>query len=171
MSCCPPGILSLPGPAAGLMCSVAFRFTSACRLPANKSTWPTYPSPGCPRPSSRRKRDFLHRCLRSLPILPSWPTIFPKSSWPVVSQSRSRGVDLLFRNCGDDHATTRTRNSPLWINPLMPVYWCFSLPAVAARVLYLECLKETETHSDVTWAISKFQDSLKKVRPPRQIPI
>lgn len=72
---------------------------------------------------------------------------------------------------GDHHETRRTRGNELWINPLMPVYWCFQLEAVARRVLYLNAIKETVSHSDVTWAISAFQDSCTTIRPRKPLPL
>jgi hypothetical protein len=49
---------------------------------------------------------------------------------------------------GDYHATSRTRASTLWINPLMSICWVFRLTGVAARCLYLDLLKHTVADYD-----------------------
>lgn len=71
---------------------------------------------------------------------------------------------------GDHHATPRTEFSELWINPLMPIYWCFRLAPVAERVLYREDLRETESYRDVTEVIARFRDACSTIRPRRIIP-
>lgn len=65
---------------------------------------------------------------------------------------------------GDYHATPRTDGSTLWINPLMPVYWCFRFPQIAQRILYLEDMKETETIRDVINVIKAFRKNCKTIR-------
>ena len=72
---------------------------------------------------------------------------------------------------GDYHATPRTRYSKLWINPLMPVYWCFRLEAVAQRILYLDAVKATETYGDVQFVIRRFRETHTRLRLPKQIPV
>lgn len=74
-------------------------------------------------------------------------------------------------NYGNHHTTQRTRNSQLWINPLMPVYWCFKLPTVAERILYREAMKNTETFDDVNGIITEFRLSCQNIRPREDIPV
>lgn len=74
-------------------------------------------------------------------------------------------------NYGNHHTTARTRNSKLWINPLMPVYWCFKLQPIAERLLYREALKSTETLDDVSSVIKEFRASCKNIRPREDIPV
>jgi hypothetical protein len=72
---------------------------------------------------------------------------------------------------GDYHSTSRTKGSKLWINPLMPVYWCFSLGAVAQRNLYLEAMKNTYSYADINQTIAKFRQTLKgNVKQRHSIP-
>lgn len=72
---------------------------------------------------------------------------------------------------GDHHTTPRTWNSKLWINPLMPVYWCFQLATVAERILYREAMKGTEKYSDVNRVIKEFRESCPNIRPREEIPV
>lgn len=72
---------------------------------------------------------------------------------------------------GDHHATPRTEFSELWINPFMPVYWCFRLAPVAERVLYREALRETESYRDVTAVIEQFRASCPTIRPSKGLPV
>lgn len=57
---------------------------------------------------------------------------------------------------GDYHATPRTEGSKLFINPLMSMYWCFEVDAVARRCLYLDYLKDTWSRWDVHRAIHNY---------------
>ena len=80
-------------------------------------------------------------------------------------------LSALSGHYGDYHATSRTRYSKLWINPLMPVYWCFHLAAVARRILYLDAMRTTETYEDVRSVINQFRDTCTEVRHRQQIPL
>ena len=71
---------------------------------------------------------------------------------------------------GDFHATWRTRGSELYINPLMGLYWSFSLDGVAERCLYLEKIKDTDHLYGVTHAISTYRTFAKK-RPWKELPV
>jgi hypothetical protein len=86
----------------------------------------------------------------------------------IVSSSIISAID---GNYGDYHATPRTRNSKLWINPLMPVYWCFKLSAVAERILYREAMKDTVKYADVNGVINEFRESCHTIRPRQDIPV
>ena len=72
---------------------------------------------------------------------------------------------------GDHHATPRTSNSELWINPLMSLYWCFQLSQVANQVLYLDELKQTETSSDVAQVLANWRENRPNTRSRKQIPV
>jgi hypothetical protein len=72
----------------------------------------------------------------------------------IVSSSILAAVEGHF---GDHHATYRTEGSPLFINPLMSLYWCFRLEAVARRNLYLDRVRDTETYQDLTVAINTYR--------------
>jgi len=88
-----------------------------------------------------------------------------------VSIVSSSILSALAGHYGDYHATSRTRGSKLWINPLMPVYWCFRLAQVAERVLYLEEMKETETYDDINRVIDRFRRSCDSIRKAESIPV
>jgi hypothetical protein len=61
---------------------------------------------------------------------------------------------------GNYQRTDRTGGSELFINPLMGLYWCFSLEQVARRVLYLEGAAEIEGFVEFQSYIAGFQRSL-----------
>jgi len=86
----------------------------------------------------------------------------------IVSSSILSAIEGQY---GDHHSTLRTQSSKLWINPLMPVYWCFKLPQVAERILYKEAVKNTETFADVSGVIKEFRSSYKNIRPREEIPV
>lgn len=72
---------------------------------------------------------------------------------------------------GDVHATPRTQGSRLWINPFMPVYWCFKLGPVAERILYRAALLETRSYMDINVVIDTFRLGCSTIRPPVPIPL
>jgi hypothetical protein len=88
-----------------------------------------------------------------------------------ISIVSSSIISAIEGNYGDHHATPRTRNSKLWINPLMPVYWSFELSAVAERILYREEMKNTDTYDDVNGVIKEFRASCHNIRPRQEIPV
>lgn len=68
---------------------------------------------------------------------------------------------------GDHHRLERTAGSTLFINPLMSMYWAFTLDSVAARSLYLSRLEGTRSIFDVELQIEGFRH---EVRPrPRVV--
>jgi hypothetical protein len=71
---------------------------------------------------------------------------------------------------GDYHRTARTRGSALWINPLMPFYWCFRLGPVARRILYLDAIKQTQTMWELMQAIDAFRGACPTRRSRSVIP-
>ncbi|MCP4429069.1 MAG: DUF1152 domain-containing protein [Chloroflexi bacterium] len=74
-----------------------------------------------------------------------------------VSIVASSILSALAGHYGNHHATSRTRGSQLWINPLMPVYWTFQLDKVAERILYWDEVKETDDYMEVRSAIQTFR--------------
>lgn len=72
---------------------------------------------------------------------------------------------------GDHHATPRTSNSQLWINPLMSLYWCFRLPQVAKQILYLDEIKQTHTSHDVAILLSRWRENRRNTRSWEEIPV
>jgi hypothetical protein len=72
---------------------------------------------------------------------------------------------------GDHHATERTAGSVLWINPLMALYWCFRLEAVARRVQYLDAMKSTESFDEVRDVIVRWLATRPEPRPWESIPV
>lgn len=70
---------------------------------------------------------------------------------------------------GDYHATERTRGSELWISPLMSLYWCFMVEAVAARNLFLAALQQARTMGEMFDAIYPASDQM-PLRPAKPLP-
>ena len=71
---------------------------------------------------------------------------------------------------GDVRFTERTRNSELFVNPLMALYFCVEAPALARRNLYLDRLADTALMRQISTAIEDFRDTLPHQRPPRAYP-
>ncbi|WP_327721284.1 DUF1152 domain-containing protein [Streptomyces sp. NBC_00490] len=71
---------------------------------------------------------------------------------------------------GDVRFTERTRDSELFINPLMALYFCVDAPALARRNLYLDRLEDTALMRQISSVIADFRDELPRQRPPRAYP-
>lgn len=72
---------------------------------------------------------------------------------------------------GDYHALERTKGSELWINPLMPVYWCFRIPQVAERILYPDDIRHTEDFEEVIYFIGEFRNEHPNIKKWEKIPV
>lgn len=72
---------------------------------------------------------------------------------------------------GDHHMTSRTHGSTLWINPLMSIYWCFELKAVAERLLYDPAIRQTQTFDDVVQIIDRHTLTRESVREYFEFPL
>lgn len=70
--------------------------------------------------------------------------------------------DAIKGHFGDYHSLSRTKDSQLFINSLMSIYWCFSLDAVAKECFYLDKLMETRTYFDVQKVIWEFCDKMNR---------
>jgi len=71
---------------------------------------------------------------------------------------------------GNYHATNWTRDSDLFINPLMAQYWTFDAPRLVAGMAYAEELTETERLEDARLVIERRRTML-DIRPRRPIPL
>jgi hypothetical protein len=100
--------------------------------------------------------EALIASIRAMPRFPS-----------IVSTSILSAVGGEF---DDYHATERTRNSTLFINPLMTFYWAFRLEAVAKRLLYPDDLYATGSMEQIADVINRFRRSI-QVKPWRNIPL
>lgn len=92
----------------------------------------------------------------------------PEQQPSVINASILSAVQGHF---GDYHLTARTRDSQLWISPLMSLYWFFSVDAVAAQNLFVPQLLETRSMGDVFGATYEVRQHM-QLRPgsPVQLP-
>ena len=79
-------------------------------------------------------------------------------------------IDSVIGRFGDFHATKRTEGSSLFINPLMSLYWAFTLESVSNRHLFLDKIKHTKTYTELTLAIESLHTSQPKIRQWLEIP-
>ncbi|MFE1312714.1 DUF1152 domain-containing protein [Streptomyces sp. NPDC058755] len=71
---------------------------------------------------------------------------------------------------GDVRFTERTRDSELFVNPLMSLYFCVDLPALARANLYLDRLEGTVLMRQISSVIAGFREELPRQRAPRSFP-
>ncbi len=70
---------------------------------------------------------------------------------------------------GDVQFTKRTSGSPLFVNPLMAVYFTVDLDKLAARCLYLDRIENTLGRRQVIGRIEEFRNEV-TTRVPRGFP-
>ncbi|WP_055710761.1 DUF1152 domain-containing protein [Streptomyces torulosus] len=71
---------------------------------------------------------------------------------------------------GDVRFTERTRDSELFVNPLMALYFCVDAVGLARRNLYLDLLEKTVLTRQISSVIERFRDELPRQRRPRAFP-
>lgn len=86
----------------------------------------------------------------------------------IVCASILSAIDGRF---GDYHATSRTAGSRLFINPLMSLYWCFQLDAVAERLLYLDAIRNTDSFWEMLLEIQQFRATCKDIKGWENLPM
>ena len=72
---------------------------------------------------------------------------------------------------GDFHGTPRTRGSEQFVNPLMPLYWYFRLPAIAERIVYRDAVMASETMAEFLTAFRDYRDNHPRRSGRRDLPI
>lgn len=80
-------------------------------------------------------------------------------------------VSALDGEYGNYHKTRRTKTSELWINPLMTIYWCFELQAVARKIKYLDLIQDTNTIGELNGQLSLYRGGLEEFRGKERLPI
>lgn len=83
-------------------------------------------------------------------------------------------TDAMQGHFGNYHSTKRTGNSTLFINPLMPLYWCFQLSAIVQSIPYAEQLLTTRSAFEVDSVINKHHGKLAsqgQLRKPIPLPM
>ncbi len=85
----------------------------------------------------------------------------------IVNSSVASAIEGAF---GDHHRIDRTKDSTLWINPIMAQYFSFELAAVAERLLYRREIMSTESISEISEVIRSFRNGI-GIRPRACIPL
>ena len=83
-------------------------------------------------------------------------------------------TDAMQGHFGNHHSTTRTGNSKLFINPLMPIYWSFELAKVVDQIPYAEKLATTKSATGVMRVIAQHHNQVEKegkIRKPIPLPM
>jgi hypothetical protein len=71
---------------------------------------------------------------------------------------------------GNYHLTNKTQGSRLWISPLMPLYWFFSLDTIARRNLLYSEMRYTDTFIESWRAVVAARRTIAS-RKPTKIPL
>lgn len=87
----------------------------------------------------------------------------------IVANSVASAIGGAF---GDYHATHRTNNSELFINPLMNLYWVFLLDEVAKQNQFLPAIMQTNSFESLKFIIYTFREEIKsKIKMRKDIPL
>jgi hypothetical protein len=79
-------------------------------------------------------------------------------------------VSAVRGNYGDYHLTEKTKDSHLWISPLMALYWFFDFDVVVKRNLFLPQLQGTLTFRDALNHVMEFGRHINP-RKPTKVPL
>ena len=83
-------------------------------------------------------------------------------------------TDAMQGHFGNHHSTTRTGNSKLFINPLMPILWSFDLAKIVDQIPYAEKLASTKSATDVMRVVMSHHAQVEKegkIRKPIPLPM
>ncbi|MEV4133319.1 DUF1152 domain-containing protein [Dactylosporangium sp. NPDC049742] len=110
-------------------------------------------------PSASREaalyRDAVAHAQAATPLRPSIV------NGQIAAASRGESGDVRF--------TSRTGGSTLFVNPLMTIYFSFTVDGLASRVLYLDTLEDTVRMEQVVARIGRFRAGVTP-RPARPFP-
>lgn len=118
--------------------------------------------------------------LGAFSLTPDMPVAQRFSEAVKFACTHTTGKESIFCTCvaaaieghfGNHHPTGRTEGSELFINPLMPVYWCMKADSVIRRHLYLDQIRETNTFLELKEAVAKYEKSRDRIRPRRPLPM
>jgi len=85
----------------------------------------------------------------------------------IVCNSVASAIEGRF---GDYHATNRTKNNELFINPLMNLYWAFDLEGISKLNKILPLLSKTSNFEEIRFAIESYRMTIDKGKR-KQIPL
>ncbi|GAA4577296.1 DUF1152 domain-containing protein [Planotetraspora kaengkrachanensis] len=108
--------------------------------------------------SSREGALYLDAVARAQADVPRHPSIVNGS---IAAAIRGEFGDVQF--------TERTRNSELFVNPLMALYFAVDADGLARRSLYLDRLENTVLMRQISTIIDEFREERTR-RPPRAFP-
>lgn len=91
----------------------------------------------------------------------------PRQDTSVINSSV---VSAVQGHYDDYHMTEKTSGGQLWISPLMPIYWYFDLPILAAHNLLLKHIRWTENFEELYQVISNKRQTMSK-RTHASIPL
>jgi len=106
-------------------------------------------------------------------FIEAYESCLPENS--IVCSSVASAIEGKFGNAHRESTKHRTSGSQLFINPLMNLYWCFSLTHIAESIFYLAYLKDTKSSEEVRAAIQNWRDrnlnkGVAKTRQPMTFP-
>lgn len=91
-----------------------------------------------------------------------------KGKESIVTNSISSAIEGFY---GNHQMSKRTQESELWINPLMSIYWCFTLSSIINKNKYYDRIKSTNTMSEIKGELAKFRGEMTEYREKKRIPL
>jgi hypothetical protein len=91
-----------------------------------------------------------------------------KGKESIVTNSISSAIEGYY---GNHQMTKRTQESELWINPLMSIYWCFTLSSIINKNKYYDRIKSTNSMSEIKGELAKFRGEMTEYREKKRIPL
>jgi hypothetical protein len=88
----------------------------------------------------------------------------------IVSSCIIAAIEGNYGNFHPKEISNRTKSSTLYINPMMGMYWLYSVESVANQLLYLNFIKDSKSMADVSKGLKTFRNELKSLRRPSPFP-
>lgn len=88
----------------------------------------------------------------------------------IVSSCIIAAIEGHYGNYHPPDIKERVKYSTLHINPLMGMYWVYSVKAVANQLMYLSFIKDSRSMKEVSDGLQKYRTTLKTFRKPSPFP-
>ncbi|KAG2387157.1 hypothetical protein C9374_001489 [Naegleria lovaniensis] len=88
----------------------------------------------------------------------------------IVSSSIIAAIEGHYGNYHPPEIKDRVKYSTLYINPMMGMYWVYSVKAIANQLMYLSFIKDSQSMMEVADGLRKYRNSLKTFRKPSPFP-
>ena len=107
-------------------------------------------------------KQFKKSCQYTFNIMKKAPSI--------VSSCIIAAIEGQYGNYHPPEIKSRTSGSTLYINPMMSMYWFYSLNSIANQLLYKKFIETSKSMEDLNRGLRTYRNNLKTMRKPSPFP-